>query len=497
MWAGPPAEATLARVYQRTRVTFLSHLQPRKMPQGPFASAAGVGRAEPEWAALNKVDKVVGTDAFFQAGEKSEAPLPLPPATMAGDLASAPQEVDLLIVGAGLSGAVIAERCSKELGMTSLIIDCRDHIGGNCYDYVTEHGLRASKYGAHLFHTKFPRVWDYVTQFSEWLPFDHRVKGLVPDKEGVKKLVPIPPTQETVNTLFGETIGSEEEMQAWYEKVRVAPPTGTAANGEEAALSRVGPDLYEAIFKLYTQKQWDKYPTELDASVLMRLPCRTSTDDRYFSDDWQALPVRGYTRIFENMLLHDPNISVRLNVDFFAARDAGKLPKYSLLVYTGPIDSYFAQQGMPRLEYRSLRFEEEFVPEPEGGFFQEAMVVNYPSADVNFTRIVEYKHVPNQPEAVKRGEVKGSLIAREVSSAVGDPYYPVPNPKNNELYEKYRDLAEKEEGVCFVGRLASYKYFNMDQAILNALEMFDNLKETGKLAPKRSPAEFGEGDGPK
>jgi len=197
------------------------------------------------------------------------------------------------------------------------------------------------------------------------------------------------------------------------------------------------------------------------------------------------------------MLLHDPNITVRLNVDFLAARDAGKLPTYSLMVYTGPIDSYFAQQGMPRLEYRSLRFEEEFVPEPEGGFFQETMVVNYPSADVNFTRIVEYKHVPNQPEAVKRGEVKGSLIAREVSSAVGDPYYPVPNPKNNELYEKYRDLAEKEEGVCFVGRLASYKYFNMDQAILNALEMFDNLKETGKLAPKRSPAEFGEGDGPK
>merc|ERR1719399_2571516 len=197
------------------------------------------------------------------------------------------------------------------------------------------------------------------------------------------------------------------------------------------------------------------------------------------------------------MLLKDPRIAVRLGVDFFAQKAKGTLPSFNLLVYTGPIDSYFAQQGMPRLEYRSLRFEEEFVPEPEGGFFQEAMVVNYPSPDVEFTRIVEYKHVPNQPEAVKRGEVKGSLIAREVSSAEGDPYYPVPNPKNNELYEKYKALAEAESDVCFVGRLASYKYFNMDQAILNALEMFDSLKESGKLQPKRRPEDFGPGDGPK
>jgi len=310
------------------------------------------------------------------------------------------------------------------------------------------------------------------------MPFDHRVKGLVPDKDGVKKLVPIPPTQETVNTLFGTNIDSESKMEQWYEENRVKPPGEAApAHGEEAALSR--------------------YPAELDASVLMRLPCRTSTDDRYFGDDWQALPVRGYTRIFENMLLRDPNVTIRLNCDFFAARKSGKLPSYGLLVYTGPIDSYFAQQGMPRLEYRSLRVEEEFVPEPEGGFYQEAMVVNYPSPDVTFTRIVEYKHVPNQPEAVKRGEVKGTLIAREVSSAEGDPYYPVPNPKNNELYEKYRALAEAESETAFVGRLASYKYFNMDQAILNALEMFDNLTETGKLAPKRKPEDFGESDGPK
>merc|ERR1719359_2461764 len=169
------------------------------------------------------------------------------------------------------------------------------------------------------------------------------------------------------------------------------------------------------------------------------------------------------------MLLKDPRIAVRVNCDFFAEREAQRLPKYGMLVYTGPIDSYFAQAGKPKLEYRSLHFEETFVEDPKDGFFQEAMVVNYPSKEVPFTRIVEYKHVPNQPEAVKRGEVKGSLIAREVSSAEGDPYYPVPNPKNNELYEKYKALADKEGGVAFVGRLASYKYFNMDQAILNAL----------------------------
>merc|ERR1712127_240708 len=246
----------------------------------------------------------------------------------------------------------------------------------------------------------------------------------------------------------------------------------------EAALSRVGKSLYEPIFKHYTKKQWDKYPEELDASVLMRLPCRTSTDDRYFGDDYQALPMRGYTRIFENMLLDNPSITIRLNVDYFKAREAGQLRK-------------------PKLEYRSLRFEEEWVPGRDQEFFQEAMVVNYPSPDVPFTRIVEYKHVPNQSEAVKAGKVKGTLLAREYSSAEGDPYYPVPNPANHALYEQYRELAEKEEGVCFVGLLASYKYFNMDQAILNALEIYDNMKETGKLAPKRRPEDFGPGDGPK
>ena len=447
-------------------------------------------------------------DAFHKSGELSEAPLPLSDAILSGDLSSAPREVDLLIVGAGLSGATLAERCSRELGMTSVVIDKRDHIGGNCYDYVTSHGIRASKYGAHLFHTQNDRVWEYVRRFSEWIPFDHRVRGLVRDTNGVEKLVPIPPTSVTVNALFPDDkpVLNERDMEAWYAARRVAPPVDPKTNaprfpsdGEEAALSRVGPELYEKIFKHYTKKQWDKYPNELDASVLMRLPCRTTTDDRYFGDAYQALPRRGYTRLFENMLLRDPNdnITLRLNCDFFEHKKNGTLPKHKLLVYTGQIDSYYAALGMPKLEYRSLRFEEEFVEKPEGGFYQEAMVVNHPGPDTPFTRVVEYKHTPNQPTTGHTGDVVGTLIAREYSTDVGEPYYPVPNPENRALYESYAELAAKEDGVAFVGRLASYKYFNMDQAVLNALEMFDNLKETGTLAPKRRPEDFGPGDGPK
>jgi len=315
--------------------------------KGPFPH-----RADEPWRSLNKVDGVCGFDSFFQSGETSEAPLPLDADILSGDLSALKRKrFDLCIVGAGLSGAVLAERCSSELGMTSLIIDCRNHIGGNCYDYVDGAGLRCSKYGAHLFHTKYDRVWRYVQKFSEWQANDHRVRGLVPDFQGNLKLVPIPPTIDTVNALFPDAhIETEADMETWYATQRVPPPGGEPANGEEAALQRVGPLLYERIFKHYTKKQWDKYPEELDASVLMRLPCRTSTDDRYFSDPWQALPVRGYTRLFENMLLRDPRVTVKLNVDFFAARDAGLLPDFGTLVYTGPIDSYFARQGLPKLE---------------------------------------------------------------------------------------------------------------------------------------------------
>ena len=476
------------------------------MPRGPRASASGaVGRADAPYDALNRVrESGEGVDEIHRRWRAAHASGDAPEIEFARGSEGLLPEYDVIVVGAGLSGCTIAERCSRALGMKVLTLERRAHAGGNCYDYVDARSkIRCSKYGAHLFHTKHARVWEYVTRFSEWVPFDHRVLGRVTrtsaSEEGkrARVLVPIPPTRATVNALFDDAdVRSDEDMEAWYERERIHPEGGRApANGEEAALSRVGPRLYEAIFKHYTKKQWDKYPEELDASVLMRLPCRTSADDRYFNDPWQALPRRGYTRIFENMLHGDENITVRLNCDYFAMKRDGTLPKHKFLVYTGQIDSYYAALGMPKLEYRSLRFEEEYVEgvkdedaddadadDDSGLFFQEAMVVNYPGPDVPFTRIVEYKHMPNQPEG--RHREPGTLVAREYSSATGEPYYPVPNPENRALYEKYAELAKHEPGVAFVGRLASYKYFNMDEAVLNALEMFDNLRDTGALVVK-------------
>lgn len=301
--------------------------------------------------------------------------------------------------------------------------------------------------------------------------YEHRVKAKV---GGV--LCSLPPNQETVNTLFGAGVSSEAEMEAWLAARRVVNPT--PANGEEAALSKAGPELYAAIFRDYTFKQWAKYPAALDASVLLRIPVRLNTDDRYFTDAHQAIPSHGYTKIFDNMLLSNPAITIRTSVDFFAVKD--QLPACGLLVYTGPIDAYYASLGMPKLEYRSLRFEEEYH-EPPGGFYQEALQVNYPTLEVPYTRIVEYKWKPNQPAGV--AQAPGTVIFKEFSVDDGDPYYPVPNPVNQALFERYKALAAKEPNVCFVGRLASYKYFNMDQAILNALEMFDDLVTNGTLKP--------------
>jgi len=381
---------------------------------------------------------------------------------------------DLVIVGAGLSGAVIAEQASKRSGLRSLVIDKRNHIGGNCYDYVDEHGIRVNKYGAHVFHTKSKRVWDYVHQYSDWIPFEHRVKGLVTDIKGDKKFVPVPPNQETVNTLFQTDINTEEDMEEWLSPRRPDLKGNLPSNGEEMSLSRVGTDLYEKIFKHYSKKQWDKYPDELDASVFTRLPLRLNNESRYFTDPYEALPKDGYTKLFENMLLNDKNIDVRLNVDYFKVKD--DLPSCKKLIFTGPIDAFYASQGMEKLEYRSIYWETEYL-EPNGGYFQPAWVVSYPEPDVGWTRITEYKHTPNQPKSAISS--RGTVISREYSTDDGDPYYPVPNPRNQELYKKYQTLSLMDPDVVFVGRLASYKYFNMDQSILTSLELYDSFLKNG------------------
>lgn len=363
---------------------------------------------------------------------------------------------DICIVGAGLSGAVIAERYASQRNQTSLIIERRNHIGGNCYDYIDdETGIRVSKYGAHLFHTYYDRVWKYVQKFSEWTPYEHEVIGLVNGKH-----VPIPVNIHTVNTLFDLNIKNSEEMDKWLATEQEKYPNGPQ-NSEEMAKARVGTRLYELIFHPYTIKQWAKEPKELGPEVTARIPVRNDYDGRYFSDPHQALPTYGYTAIFEKMY-DNPLISVHLNTDFFDVRSTLNCGKY---YYTGPVDRYFADSGLKKLEYRSLDFERRVIKDID--LYQPMGVVNHPALEDNFTRIVEYKHFLNQSSP-------HTILFLEHSKDSGEPYYPVPNPENKDLFAKYKEMSDKEPGVAFVGRLANYKYFNMDQTIENALTLFDD-----------------------
>lgn len=365
--------------------------------------------------------------------------------------------IDILIIGAGISGSVLAERYATS-GKKVLIIEKRNHIGGNCYDHYDENGILISKYGAHLFHTNEEQVWQYVNQFTDWYPWEHKVIARVDDKT-----VPIPVNITTVNTLFGENIVTEDQMKAWLDAHKVFYENPN--NGEEAVLSRVGLVLYDKMFKHYTKKQWDKYPIELDASVLNRIPVRHNYDDRYFSDKYQALPVGGYTKLFQKILDH-PNIEVRLNTDYFDVKD--NYTGYDKLFYTGPVDRFFEFKHSleEKLEYRSINFVKETV---DAEFFQENSVVNYPGVEVPYTRIVEYKHFGHQLS-------DKTTIVKEFTVDEGDPYYPVPNPRNQEIYAKYKEEADKLKNIYFVGRLANYKYFNMDQAFKNALDLFHSLE---------------------
>jgi UDP-galactopyranose mutase len=386
---------------------------------------------------------------------------------------------DVCVVGAGLSGAVLAERYATVLNKSVLVIDKRDHIAGNCYDFVEpETGILMNLYGAHLFHTESERVFRYITKpewqdKAPWVRWDHEVKGVLKGK-----VLPIPVNIETVNSLFGMNIKSTSEMDIWLKNVQ-EPCTNTSfeetecKDAESMAISRVGRELYELIFKPYTQKQWGKSPADLDASVTARIPVRNNHDPRYFSDKYQILPAFGYTKWFAAVLDH-PRVRIALRTDYFEhMEELSKMCKKTF--FTGPIDQYFWKEGLGQLEYRSIRFEREILH--NFNFFQRASVVNYPGMEVNFTRIVEYKHFLNQ-------ESKHSVIVKEFSSDQGDPYYPVPNQRNRDLYLRYKELAtreEKEKSVYFVGRLANYKYFNMDQAIENALDMFQHIEGTDQL----------------
>ena len=371
---------------------------------------------------------------------------------------------DIIIIGAGISGCVLAERFSNILNKKVCIIEKRDHIGGNCYDYIDENGILINKYGAHLFHTNYEDVWNYINLFDNWSRWEHKVFGYVDNK-----FVSIPVNITTINVLCNENIQTQDECDNWLDKNQIK--YDIIENSEQIAKSRVGEILYEKIFKHYTFKQWNKYPNELNPEVLERIPIRNNFDDRYFSDKYQALPTNGYTHFFKN-LINSSNINILLNTDFFQLDK--NLMNDKIIIYTGPIDLYFKDHNLEKLEYRSINFIKESYKNMN--YYQPNSVVNYPQDDTDFTRIVEYKHFLNQSSP-------HTTIVKEYTTDIGEPYYPVPNKKNMELYEKYKELADKEtleKNVYFIGRLANYKYYNMDQAIKNSLDFFTNFNTNSK-----------------
>jgi UDP-galactopyranose mutase len=352
---------------------------------------------------------------------------------------------DVLIVGAGYAGSVLARELA-DAGKHVLIIDKRHHIAGNAYDELDANGVLIHRYGPHIFHTNGERIFQWLSRFTEWRQYEHHVRGVVSGRE-----YPFPINLDTVNQLYGLDL-DEAGATAFFDRVR--EPRDPICTSEDVVLNSVGRDLYEKFFLNYTRKQWGLDPSELKAGVAARIPVRTNNDDRYFTDNFQAMPVRGYTKMFENILDH-PNIRVELGVDFEEVRGRNSLAH---LVYTGPIDTYFKHRYGP-LPYRSLRFEHQHIPNLAQ--FQSVGTVNYPN-DHAYTRITEFKHLTGQEHA-------GTSIVREYPEADGDPYYPVPRAENEVLYKRYEADAEKESGVTFVGRLAQYRYYNMDQVVGAAL----------------------------
>ncbi|MEJ7932074.1 UDP-galactopyranose mutase [Ramlibacter sp. AN1015] len=360
---------------------------------------------------------------------------------------------DYLIVGAGFAGSVLAERLARELDQRVLIIDKRPHIGGNAYDRHDDAGVLIHPYGPHIFHTNSADIFEYLSRFTEWRPYQHRVLASVDGQ-----MVPMPINLDTVNRLYGLSL-TAFEMEKFLESL--AEKKDTVRTSEDVVVSKVGRDLYNKFFRGYTRKQWGLDPSELDASVTARVPTRTNRDDRYFSDTYQAMPLHGYTRMFERMLDH-PNIKIMLATDY---RDVVDLLPWRHMVYTGPIDAFF-QHKHGKLPYRSLQFRHVTLPQEQ---FQPVGTVNYPN-DYSYTRISEFKHITGQKHP-------STSVVYEYPCAEGDPYYPVPRPENAELYRRYEAEAETLENVTFVGRLATYKYYNMDQVVGQALATFKRLAQ--------------------
>lgn len=367
---------------------------------------------------------------------------------------------DWIIVGAGFAGSVLAERLASQRDDRVLVIDKRDHIGGNAYDYQDEAGILVHRYGPHIFHTNSGAVVDYLSQFTDWRPYEHHVLAQVDGQ-----LLPIPINLDTVNKLYGLDLDSDG-MEAFLAARR--EPIAVIRTSEDVVVSTVGRDLYEKFFQGYTRKQWGLDPSQLSRIVTARIPTRTNRDSRYFTDTFQQMPADGYTAMFANMLSH-PNIDIELGQSWDEDRDRARARR---IIFTGPIDEFFHHR-FGALPYRSLRFVHETR---DVEWAQPVAVINYPQTE-EYTRITEYKHLTGQTHP------KTSLTYEDPTDD-GDPYYPIPHPENQDLYKQYRSAAERLPDVWFVGRLGAYQYLNMDQVVGQALSTFDRINAT------RSPTAF-------
>ena len=358
---------------------------------------------------------------------------------------------DYLIVGAGFAGSVLAERLARIANKKVLIIDKRNHIGGNAYDHYDEAGILVHKYGPHIFHTNSKDVYEYLSSYTEWRNYQHKVLASVDGQ-----LLPIPINLNTINKMYGLTLSSDDVISFLESR---AEKINDIRTSEDVVLNSVGRELYEKFFRSYTKKQWDLDPSQLSAAVTARIPTRTNRDDRYFTDTYQVMPLHGYTRMFEKMLDHK-NIHIMLNTDY---RDVLGEVNYKKMIFTGPVDEYFDYR-FGKLPYRSIEFKFETLDQEQ---FQETGTINYPN-DYAFTRITEFKYLSGQKN-------KKTSVVYEFPKSEGDPYYPIPKPDNATLYQRYRELTLQMENTYFVGRLATYKYYNMDQVVAQALSTFKKI----------------------